>query len=492
MNFDINASVSFITVFLQGLISFFSPCVLPLLPLYLVYLSGNAAEAAGEESEGSPADAIGREGRMADETGNGATAATDSGVRDSYASNSGTGHRRPSGRRTRTLVNTLFFVFGIAGAFFLLGLSATALGHFFSDRQVLFARIGGVIVILFGLYQLGWLGNSRLLDSEKRIPFRFDRLAMHPLTALLMGFAFSFAWTPCVGPTLTSVLLMTASAKTQAKGLLLIAVYTLGFSLPFLAAALFSDKITDLYQRHRGVLRYTAKIGGVLLICMGLMMYTGSMNSITGYLSKFGAKPAVSQGQEAQNGTGNAENSSSESQDTGSGDQNGSSGSQNDSQGGKNSSSNDRKSPPTLDFELKDQYGETWTLESFKGKIVFFNFWATWCPPCRQEMPHIQELYEEYSADPDSDVLMVGVAGPNIGSEGDADSIAKFLKDNGYTFPVLMDEGGALLGGYGISAFPTTFMIDKAGLVYGYVSGALTKEIMMDIIDQTRENGTEP
>ncbi len=458
MNFDFNFDISLITVFVQGVISFFSPCVLPLIPLYLVYLSGSAAEAA--EPAASVTEPAEGQSEPLSEPADGLTGP----VPDTADVTESKGRSRLG----RTLLNTLFFVFGIAGAFFLLGLGATALGRFFSSRQILMARVGGVLVMLFGFYQLGWLGNSRLLASEHRLPLRLDRLAMHPLTALLMGFAFSFAWTPCVGPTLASVLLMTASARTQASGILLIALYTLGFSLPFLAAALFSEKLTGLYRRHPGLLKNSTRIGGILLILMGLMMYTGTMNSVTGYLSGLGGGQQTVQEQPAEGQSGSETSQIGQTEEQ---------------------SGIPEDAVPAVQFELVDQYGKTHTLDDYKGKIIFLNFWATWCPPCRQEMPHIQKLYEEFSADPDCDVQILAVAGPGQGSEKDISGVTEFLKENGYSFPVLMDEQYGLFSAYGISAIPTTFMIDKAGYIYGYASGALSEEIMRSIIDQTREGG---
>ena len=101
-------------------------------------------------------------------------------------------------------------------------------------------------------------------------------------------------------------------------------------------------------------------------------------------------------------------------------------------------------------------------------------------------MPDIQKLYEEYAARGDeAEVVILGVAGPEIGQEGSAEDIAAFMEKNGYTYPVLMDENSEMFTQYGISAFPTTFMIDKDGNVYGYVPGQMTEDIMRSIIDQT-------
>src|SRR5699024_2248065 len=124
-------------------------------------------------------------------------------------------------------------------------------------------RISGIIMILFGLYQLGVFGRSGKLEQEHRLPLRLDRLAMGPLPALLLGFTFSFAWTPCVGPVLGSVLLMAGSTGAAGKAFLLIGVYTLGFVLPFLAVGLFTGTVLDFFKKHNSVVRYTVKIGAV-------------------------------------------------------------------------------------------------------------------------------------------------------------------------------------------------------------------------------------
>ena len=244
MGFTIETGISGVTVFLQGLLSFFSPCVLPLVPLYIGYLAGGA--------------------KTVDEDG--------------------VIHYR----RSKVIVNTLFFVLGVSFAFFLLGFGFTAVGKFFSGNRVLFARIGGVLVILFGVLQLF---GSNVFTREHRLPFRLSRFSMNPAVALILGFTFSFAWTPCVGPALTSVLLMASSASSSAVGYALIGVYTLGFVIPFLAGGLFTGAVLDFFKRHQRVVKYTVKTGGVLMILMGIMMLTGWMNGITGYLSSFGAPP---------------------------------------------------------------------------------------------------------------------------------------------------------------------------------------------------------
>lgn len=451
MGFTIETGISAITVFVQGLLSFFSPCVLPLVPLYLGYLSGGLNFGLnGIENKEESAVAL--------------------------------------SSKIRLFVRVLFFTLGISGAFFVLGLGASALGSFFGEHRMLFARIGGVLIILFGLYQIGVFGSSSVLGAEHRIPLRLEKMTMSPVTALIMGFTFSFAWTPCVGPALTSVLLMAGSAQTEMLGFLLIGVYTLGFILPFLARGIFTAQMLGFFRRHMKAVRYTVKIGGVLMILMGALMFTGKMNDITGYLStvQSGTVQETEEDDSAADEGGQAETEADEQENTNS----------DNSEDGKtqeNGEESERLTPaPLADLELKDQFGNTHTLSDYKGKVIFLNFWATWCGPCRNEMPDIQKLYEEYSAQGgDAEVVILGIAGPGIGQEGSAEEIAGFMEENGYTYPVLMDTDGEMFTQYGISAFPTTFMIDKDGNVYGYVPGQMTEDIMRSIIDQTLGNSGE-
>ena len=416
MGFSLDVSVPVLTVFLQGLISFFSPCVLPLLPLYIGYLSGGT----GKWEDGK-----------------------------FYY------------KKSKVMINTLFFVIGISFAFVLLGLGVSAVGSFLNSNQELFAKIGGVLVVLFGLYQLGIFGSSDFLGKERRLPFRLDKLAMSPFAALLMGFTFSFAWTPCVGPALTSVLLMAASTGTRAAGMGLIGVYTIGFVLPFLAVGIFATSLLGLFRKHMKVVQYTVKIGGILMIIMGILMFTGKMNAVTSYLSN------ISSSQEKTEGASVTEEEAGSPEET--------------------SETEDSKVIPALDFTLKDQFGNTHTLADYKGKTIFLNFWATWCGPCKAELPDIQKLYEKYSEETEEEVVVLGVAGPKMGNEKTEEEIIEFLEENELTYPVLMDTDWTLFQGYGISSFPTTFMIDKEGNVFGYVPGQLSYDIMEDIIRQTKE-----
>ncbi len=431
MGFDLDVTIPALTVFLQGILSFLSPCILPIIPLYMGYLSGGTLSISEDGSE-------------------------------KY-------------NQKKVITNTVFFIIGVSFAFFLLGLGFSAAGRFFTEYQMLFSRIGGIIVIMLGLMQLG-IFDKPFKGKEFKLPIKLNNFKMNPFTALLMGFVFSFAWTPCVGPALSTVLIMISSANSMSTGLILMGVYTLGFTIPFLLVGIFTTKCLNFFKKHKSVVAYTVKIGGVLMVLMGIMMFTGIMNSITGYLSTFDG--VIPNSSNSQSETVN-DDSQSTNEETSSNDE----------------SEEDIDVIPAIDFELLDQFGNTHKLSDYKGKVVFLNFWATWCPPCREEMPDIQKLYENYGLN-EEDVIILGIASPSsdenpFTQEGDEQSVIDFLEENNYTYPTVLDSSGRLEREYGLSAYPTTFMIDTDGNVFGYLPGMMTYEIMESIITQTIDSNLE-
>ena len=434
--------MNILSVFIEGLLSFFSPCVLPLIPVYIGYLSG------------------------------------------------GTLNKSENGQysydRKKVIINTIFFVFGISMAFFILGFGLSSIGRFFIGNQFLFAKIGGVIVIILGLYQLGFLGTSKVLSRDYRLPVHIENMAMSPVTAIIMGFIISFAWTPCIGPILSSVLIMAATADSSASGFGLIFVYTLGYIIPFILVGFFANTLINFFSKHKDIVKYTVKIGGALLVLMGILMFTGKMNSITGYLSATSGNSTTS---ETTEDIDNADENNSDDTNADEDTPNDATTDEETENTQTNTSDTNTEIMVAADFSLKDQYGNTHTLSDYKGKYVFLNFWATWCPPCREEMPYIQALYEEYQEMDDSDVVFLGVAFPELkGWEQDVAGITNFLNENEYTYPVVMDEEASLYASYYITAYPTTFIIGPDGNVSGYVLGGMSKENMETLIEKAKNN----
>ena len=296
----------------------------------------------------------------------------------------------------------------------------------------------------------------------------------YAIVALVLGFTFSFAWTPCVGPVLASVLLMASSSASAAAGFGLVAVYTLGFILPFLAVGLFTGEVLRFFRTHGNVVKYTVKVGGALLIVMGVMTVTGWMNGVTSYLSSFGGAPAA-QEQPADQG----DNASKGDSGSGGGSASGDAG----------ADDADAQPAPLADLKLVDQNGVEHSLDEYRGKTVFLNFWATWCGPCQREIPDIEKLYRD-RGEKEGDLVVLGVANPKTDSHPNNNDVSEgevkaFIDENGITYPVLMDVDGALFDAYRIMSFPTTFMIDKDGNIFGYISGMLTPDMMDSIVEQT-------
>lgn len=421
-------NISFFLVFIEGIVSFFSPCVIPLIPLYMSYLAGSSNETS-------------ENGKM---------------IFD----------------RKKVFINTIFFVLGISFAFFILGMTFTAVGSFLNSNRLLFTRIAGILVIILGLFQLG-LFNIKFLNQERKIHLNIDNKKVNPFVAFLLGFTFSFAWTPCVGPALSSVLIFASSSNSYIIGNLLVLLYALGFIIPFLLLGLFTTQVINFLDKHRNIVKYTVKIGGVLLILIGIILFTGWMNSISSYLNSFGSSRTPNQQEEISDSSTDEKNEENQEQTN-----------------EENRETNEETIYPAIDFTLVDQYGNEHTLSEYKGKVVFLNFWATWCPPCRAEMPDIEELYHEYGENQE-DVIILGISSPKTAEnpytkEVDKKGVIQFLDERHITFPILFDETGSVFYDYEIYSLPTSYFIDKEGNIYGYAPGMITKDVMKSTIELLR------
>ncbi|WP_416176315.1 cytochrome c biogenesis protein CcdA [Clostridium sp.] len=396
--------ISVFLVFVEGVLSLFSPCIIPLLPVYLSVLSGSNYNdlKSGKNEE----------------------------------------------QNRNLFKNTVLFLLGISTTFFILGSSASVLNYFLRSNKKIILIIGGIVVVIMGISYMGYL-KIPFLQREKKFNIEINK--MNPLKAYVLGFVFSFGWTPCVGPMLSSVLIMASTSKSIFIGNMLILVYTAGFMIPFIIITAFYKKLLRLLDKIKFHMNVIEKIGGIILLITGLVMI----------LSGAGFKI---------NNINNSESYANE---------------QNEQfENNKDDSNTEDDESEAPNFELVDQYGNTHNLSDYRGKVVFLNFWATWCPPCRAELPNIEKVYKEYKNNT-KDVIILGVVAPNLGREGSREDIKKFLKENGYTFPVLFDDG-SIMYKYGIGAFPTTFIIDKNGRIYEGISGGLEKTMMESLIDKAK------
>lgn len=399
---DVLSHISFLLVFLEGLLSFLSPCVLPLLPVYMGYLAGQD-------------------------------------------------QKQPHSQR-RIFMLTVSFVIGIFTAIMLMNISVHVLSSFFKDHMVYFVRIGGILIILLGLHQMG-LWKFKSLERTWKLPFQ-KKGGMNSVIAFLMGFTFSFAWTPCIGPALSSILLLASSSGSLWVSTFLMILYALGFTIPFLILGMFTGKVLSWISDHKNIMNAAVKLGAVILIVIGLMMFTGKLNTISTYMSASTDNSSI-QEKKNEKAPANKEDSA--------------------------DNKDEASDVEQLNFVLKDQNGVKVSFSDYRGKVIFLNFWATWCPPCQRELPHIQELYEKYKDS--NEVAVLTVVSPG-GQEKNAAGIRSFLDEHNYSMPVLFDDG-SMYYYFQVTSMPTTFMIDKDGKPFGYVKGQLTPDMMETMIQQT-------
>ena len=227
--------IGFVTAFVAGMISFLSPCVLPLVPGYVSFVAGSSLEE----------------------------------LRD---------HQAP---RLQVLSLAGTFVLGFTLVFVALGASATALGNLLLSYRYELGLLAGIVVILFGLHMLG-ITPIRLLNQEARLHLEVGRGRV--LSALLLGIAFAFGWTPCIGPVLGAILTLGASTADVTKGALLLAIYSLGLGLPFLLAALFTGALLARLRALGRAGRNLQRAAGGLLVAMGLLMVTGQLERLAYWL----------------------------------------------------------------------------------------------------------------------------------------------------------------------------------------------------------------
>ena len=228
------AGLGLLVAFAAGLLSFLSPCVLPLVPSYVGFLTGMTLP-------------------------------------------------EMSGRRRVALLHALLFVAGFSLVFVLLGASATALGSALKYYQVWIARIGGILVIVFGVLCLG-LVRVGFLEQDRRLQLQNKPVGY--LGSAVVGIAFGAGWTPCIGPVLGAILSLAATTDSVSRGMLLLGVYSAGLAVPFLLAAIAVESFLDWFQRFRRFLPWVMRVSGVLLILVGLLMATGQFTRLAGWLQQ--------------------------------------------------------------------------------------------------------------------------------------------------------------------------------------------------------------
>lgn len=225
--------VSWAAAFGFGFLSFFTPCILPLIPVYIMYMTGISVESELEE------------------------------------------------KRIFALKRTLGFVLGFTIIFMIMGTSASFIGRLFVRNRIIFSRISGILIIVFGLNMAGIL-KLRFLNMEKRM--KTPKKMTNWFSSVLMGMAFAAGWTPCFGPVLAGILIYAGNADTIYKGSLLLLVYSIGMAIPFILTSLFIGTFSKLLEKGQKWMKYLPKIAGLVMIVFGLLIFFDKMTLISNLL----------------------------------------------------------------------------------------------------------------------------------------------------------------------------------------------------------------
>ncbi len=503
--------------FIAGLISFISPCVLPLVPAYVGYMGGRVTSALAQTVKTEPQ----------------------------------TKQPTVPNNPLSIVIHGLFFVAGFTFIFVAIGLLSTAFIQYIGGSNIslitsVIGRVGGIVIIFFGLHFMGvipallakvrtnhrLLGNpaisivftlggilliiwslsgalalqpaplwmqvimvvlmttfvlwfvlggafsspetfwQRVISAVERAFYSDMRRQMIATTrkgygsSAMMGAIFSAGWTPCIGPIYGAILTVAANGGDAGQAGVLLTAYSPGLGLPFLFTALMLDRAQGILRRLRAHMRIIELASGAFLIFIGITVASGQLQSLS---QQFGGQFAeFSIGLEETvigSVTGGSEESTSvsseaveEPQDTAA------------LQVGLEVGN------LAPDFETITETGEPISLSDLRGQIVLLNFWATWCGPCRIEMPEFHRQFERHSND--------GFTILAVNNSETAEDLAGFREEFGLTFPLGMDEDSAIQKQFSIFSYPSTFVIDRNGVILARHFGPLTAEQIEHLLNQ--------
>lgn len=401
-----------LTTLIEGLIAFISPCVLPMIPVYVLYFAGAS------------------EGRQA----------------------------------KKTLGRALSFVLGFTALFVLLGVFAGSLGALLIRYQSEVNLICGMIMILFGLHYAGVL-HITFLDKTLKPGVQVQPKGY--VSCALLGVVFAAGWTPCTGPLLGSAMMLAASKGGAFTGAVLLGCYSLGMGIPFVLCALLIDRAKGAFaaiKRH-----YTAinRICGVFLVIVGLMMMTGLYSRFSLMLQSGAAQTPAASVQatvEPEPTATTAPIATAEPT-------------------AEPAAAPEVTAAPKAevmgpvmrnmapDFTAYDDAGSPVSLNDMHGKPTIVNFFASWCGPCKMEMPYFDEFYHQYGDQ--VNFMMVNLCAFGNDTKENA---KKMVESGGWTFPVYFDSDGDAALKYAIRSMPTTIFVSADGELKGRHTGVISRE----------------
>lgn len=401
-----------LTTFIEGLITFISPCVLPMIPVYVLYFAGSS------------------EGRQA----------------------------------RRTLLRALSFVLGFTALFVLLGVFAGSLGGLLVRYQSEVNLVLGMIMILFGLHYAGILKITLL---EKTVKPEVQVQPKGYLSCALLGAVFAVGWTPCTGPLLGSAMMLAASKGSMLSGAVLLAFYSLGMGIPFVLCALIIDRVKGAFQAIKRHYKLVNHVCGVFLVIVGLAMMTGLYSRFTLMLQSSAAQPQaeVVSVQEAPVRTEEITPAPDVSPEAAA-----------EPEATAAPKAASEAMGPVMrnlapNFTAYDDAGNPVSLKDMRGKPVIVNFFASWCGPCKMEMPYFDEFYHQYGDQVTFMMVNLCAFGNDTKENG-----KKMVEAGGWTFPVYFDSDGDAAMKYAIRSMPTTVFVSPDGELMGRHTGVIPRE----------------
>jgi cytochrome c-type biogenesis protein len=381
---------------LAGFLSFASPCVLPIVPGYLTFITGMSFEQL-------------------------------------------TGRHYRSSLVTSAMVKSLPFVLGFSLVFIGLGASASAIGALLRANLGMLKSIAGIGIVILGLHLAGLLPIPALL-RERRLSGELGGPGM--IRAFIAGIFFAFGWTPCVGPILAGILALAATAETLTRGVLLLTAYSLGLGIPFILAAAFLNGFLSLFQGAKRYLRQVEVTSGILLVLVGVLIFTDKMAWISSRLTFLNPEELLTRepGPAAVNPAGAPETAQA-------------------------------TSPyGDYDFTITSIDGEKVKLSDYLGKVVLVNFWAPWCGPCVVETPALIRVYNKYKG---RGFAVIGVA-----LQSEEDGVKDFVRRYRVPYAVGMDDSSEIGLRYQVFALPSSFLFSPEGQVKRAFMGFVAEETL--------------
>ena len=372
--------------FLAGILSFLSPCVLPLVPGYVSLMSGVSIDRLKESG-------------------------------------------KSGGARSAVILNSLAFNAGLSVIFLALGTTAGLVGSSITNNPWI-RIIGGVIIIAFGLQLIGLLKISTLYKDTR---FFSDDKPRGILGSFTLGIAFAAGWTPCIGPILGGIIGLAATSGGWRSGLMLSAFYSAGLAIPFLLTGLGINQFLAFYGKFRKHLHKVEIVSGVILIAVGVLVATGYSTLL--FSSKLaGVLPNAESWIKVKPTTPAPITAST---------------------GGSNYAAVPQVSLQTLD-------GKSFDLAALRGRVVLLNFWATWCIPCRSEIPELNAMHH--------DLESRGLSVVGVSTYDRAEGVKEFWQDIKQDYTVLLGDSG-VESKFAVAGLPTTFILDREGRIRAKIVG---------------------